>query len=124
MGPTVTGDERLGDYERRFRRAGLPLLIEDYSASTNVFNRAAPLLALVFCGEMLGATSLDWSLWANIAAAFGGLALLLAAAAVVNRVRGRPALAVPDGPRPAGAGRLRAAAGPAAAGVRGAVAKR
>ena len=92
----MTGDERLGDYERRFRRAGLPLLIEDYSASTNVFNRAAPLLALVFLGEMLGATSLDWSLWANLAAALGGLALLLAAAAVVNRIRGRPALAVPD----------------------------
>jgi hypothetical protein len=92
----VTADERLGDYERRFRRAGLPLLIEDYSASTNVFNRAAPLLALVFLGEMLGATSLDWSLWANLGAALGGLALLLAAAAVVNRIRGRPALAVPD----------------------------
>jgi hypothetical protein len=92
----MTGDERLGGYERRFRRAGLPLLIEDYSASTNVFNRAAPLLALVFLGEMLGATSLDWSLWANLAAALGGLALLLAAAAVVNRIRGRPALAVPD----------------------------
>jgi hypothetical protein len=92
----MTGDERLGDYERRFRRAGLPLLIEDYSASTNVFNRAAPLLALVFLGEMLGATSLDWSPWANVAAALGGLTLLLAAAAVVNRVRGRPALAVPD----------------------------
>jgi hypothetical protein len=92
----VTADERLGDYERRFRRAGLPLLIEDYSASSDVFNRAAPLLALVFLGEMLGATSLDWSWWANVAAALGGLVLLLAAAAVLNRMRGRPALAVPD----------------------------
>ena len=92
----MTGTERLGDYERRFRRAGLPLLIEDYSASTDVFNRAAPLLALVFLGEMLGAISLDWSLGANIAAAVGGLAILLLAGAVVNRVRGRPWLAVPE----------------------------
>jgi hypothetical protein len=92
----VTGSERLGDYERRFRRAGLPLLIEDYSASTDVFNRAAPLLALVFLGEMLGATSLDWSLGANIAAALGGLAILVVAFAVVNRLRNRPWLAVPE----------------------------
>jgi hypothetical protein len=92
----VTGSERLGDYERRFRRAGLPLLIEDYSASRDVFNRVVPLLALVFFGEMLGATSLDWSLAANIGAALGGLAILLATGVVVNRVRGRPALALPD----------------------------
>jgi hypothetical protein len=92
----VTGTERLGDYERRFRRAGLPLLIEDYSASTDVFNRAAPLLVLVFLGEMFGAISLDWSLVANIAAALGGLAILVAGFAVGNRVRGRPLLAVPE----------------------------
>jgi hypothetical protein len=30
-------------YERRFRRAGLPLFIEDFRASTDVFNRVAPL---------------------------------------------------------------------------------
>ena len=92
----VTGDQLVADYERRFRRAGLPLLIEDFSASTDVFNRAAPLLALVFLGEMLGAIKLDWSLAANIAAAVGGLAILLVAAAVVNRARDRPPLAVPE----------------------------
>jgi hypothetical protein len=92
----VTGNEGPGEYERRFRRAGLPLLIEDFSASTNVFNRAAPLLALVFLGEMLGAVSLDWSLVANVAAAIGGLAILLVAAAAVNRFRGRALLAVPE----------------------------
>jgi hypothetical protein len=92
----VTGDERLADYERRFRRAGLPLLIEDFSASTNVFNRVAPLLALVFLGEMLGAVKLDWSLAANIAAVLAGLAILLAAAAALNRLRGRSLLAVPE----------------------------
>jgi hypothetical protein len=39
--------QRLADYERRFRRAGLPLLSEDFSARSDVFNRAFPLLALV-----------------------------------------------------------------------------
>ncbi|CAN5200038.1 hypothetical protein BH20ACT20_BH20ACT20_07380 [soil metagenome] len=34
--------EDLADYERRFRRAGLPLLIEDYSASGDIYTRAVP----------------------------------------------------------------------------------
>jgi hypothetical protein len=55
-----------------------------------------PLLALVFLGEMLGATSLDWSLLGNIAALLGGLAILLIAIGTVNHARGRTALAVPD----------------------------
>lgn len=92
----MTDEARLSAYENRFRRAGLPLLIEDYSASTNVFNRVVPLLVLVFFGEMLGATSLDWSFAANVGAALGGLAILLCAGAIVNRVRGRPAFALPD----------------------------
>ena len=45
----------LAAYERRFRRAGLPLFIEDTSAREDVWTRAAPLLALVFVGELLGA---------------------------------------------------------------------
>jgi hypothetical protein len=70
------GDQRarvdeLAAYEQRFRRAGLPLFIQGFSASTDVFNRVVPLLALVFCAEMLGAIDLDWSLAANVAAALG-----------------------------------------------------
>ncbi len=81
---------------RRFRESGLPLLDEDFSASTNVFNRAAPLLAIVFLGEMLGAISLEWSLLGNLAAIAGGLAILLAAAVAVNHFRGRPLAALPE----------------------------
>ena len=92
----MTDEARLSVYEHRFRRAGLPLLIEDYSASTNVFNRAVPLLVLVFFGEVLGATSLDWSFAVNVAAALGGFAILLCAGAIVNRIRGRSTFAVPD----------------------------
>ena len=84
------------DYERRFRRAGLPLFIQDYSPTRDIFNRAAPLLALVFIGEMLGAIDLDWPFLQNLAAALGGLAILVGAFAVVNRLRGRPLFAVPE----------------------------
>jgi hypothetical protein len=37
----VAAPEQLTEYERGFRRAGLPLSVEGFSASTDVFNRAA-----------------------------------------------------------------------------------
>jgi hypothetical protein len=91
----------LGDYERRFRRAGLPLFIEDYSAREDVWTRAAPLLALVFTGEMLGAIDLDWSFLANLAAALGGLAILLGAFGLLNLLRGRSFWSLPEDVGPA-----------------------
>jgi hypothetical protein len=86
----------VADYERRFRRAGLPLFIEDYTATEDVFTRAVPVLGFVFIAEMLGAISLDWSPVANVAAALGGLAILIGTFGVVNRLRGRPFLALPE----------------------------
>jgi hypothetical protein len=77
-------------YERGFRRAGLPLLIEGYSAREDVFTRAVPLLTLVLLGEVLGAIDLNWSLPANLAAIVGGLAFVLLALGLLNRARGRP----------------------------------
>lgn len=94
-------EQRLADYEQRFRKAGLPLLIEDYSADSDLFNRAFPLLALVFVGELLGALDLDWPLLANLAAIAGAVGFALAAVAVVNRLKGRPALAIPEDLGPA-----------------------
>lgn len=85
----------LAAYERRFRRSGLPLFIEDYSASEDIFTRAAPWLALVFLGEMLGATELEWPFLLNVVAALGGLAILIAAFGVLNRIRGRRFLELP-----------------------------
>ncbi|SDU67454.1 hypothetical protein [Jiangella alkaliphila] len=85
----------LADYERRFRRSGLPLFIEDYSASEDIFTRAAPWLALVFLGEMLGATELEWPLLLNVVAALGGLAILIVAFGALNRIRGRRFLELP-----------------------------
>ena len=92
----ATRQDRLGAYEHRFRQAGLPLFIADRSAATDVFNRAVPLLGLVFLGEMLGALNLEWSPLGNLAAVAGGLAVLLVAIAMTNKARGRPAVAIPQ----------------------------
>ncbi|HEX8743652.1 MAG TPA: hypothetical protein VF712_11005 [Thermoleophilaceae bacterium] len=88
--------DELAAYERRFRKAGLPLFIEGYTAAEDVFNRAIPLLGLVFVAELLGAIDLDWGVAANAAAAAGGLAVLLVAVGLVNRAGGRPFLSVPE----------------------------
>jgi hypothetical protein len=84
------------DHEAAFRRAGLPLFIEGYSASTEAFTRALPLLSLVFLAEVFGAIDLDWSIWANLGAIAGGLALIFGALVILNRTRGRPPLQRPD----------------------------
>jgi hypothetical protein len=88
--------DELAAYEGRLRRAGLPLLIEDYSAYEDIFTRAVPLLALVFGLQLLGAVKLDWPVWANALSLAAGLAVLLGSLAISNRRRGRRALSVPD----------------------------
>lgn len=86
MGTTA----ELERYEQRFRRAGLPLFIEDFSPTHDIFTRAAPLLVLVFLAEMLGATSLEWDWWQNLLAALGGLLALVLGFGLLNGMRGRP----------------------------------
>jgi hypothetical protein len=85
----------LARYEQRFRRAGLPLFIEDFSPTHDIFTRATPLLGFVFLAEMLGATSFKWPLWVNLFAVLGGLAVLIAGFALLNRLRGRPFWSLP-----------------------------
>ena len=84
------------EYERRFRRAGLPLFIAGHSAATDAFNRGVPFLTLVFAGELLGALNLDWSPLANVASVLGALAIVLVSITVLNRSRDRRALAIPQ----------------------------
>lgn len=88
--------DELAAYERRFRRAGLPLLIDDYSASEDIFTRVAPLLAFVAFLEVFGAVDLSWPWWANVATLLGAVGVLLGALALRNRARGRRALAIPE----------------------------
>jgi hypothetical protein len=85
----------VADYEQRFRRAGLPLLIEDRTAREDVWTRVLPVLALVLTVEALAAIDADWPWWQNALALLGAGAVLLVAWALANRARGRPALARP-----------------------------
>jgi len=77
-------------FEREFRRAGLPLLTENYSASEDIFNRAVPLLGLVLILEVLGPLNKSWSTLGNIVAVVTAMVLMLFALGVINRMRGRP----------------------------------
>ena len=88
--------QQVDAYERQFRRAGLPMFVEGFSASTDVFTRAAPVLGLVFVGELLGAGNLDWTWWQNLLAIAGAVAFVCAAIAAVNMIQGRPARAIPQ----------------------------
>lgn len=83
-------------YEDRFRRAGLPLLIEDRDADTDVWNRAFPLLSFVFLAEIANGLNFDWGVGANVAAVLGSLVIVLLTVALLNRAHGRRALAIPQ----------------------------
>ncbi len=89
-------DQRLREYERGFRRAGLPLFIAERSAASDIYNRAAPLIAFVFFAEVFGALNLEWSPLANVAAVLAALGLFLAGIVLLNRARGRRAIAIPQ----------------------------
>jgi hypothetical protein len=95
--PTKEGNQaKLREYERDFRRAGLPMFVEDFSAAEDVWNRAAPLLGLVFFGEIFGAIDSDWPWWQNVLAVLGALAFLLLAFGLVNKAKGRDFSAIPQ----------------------------
>lgn len=94
MGPL--DDRDLRHVEDWFLDRGTPHLIEGYSARQDVLTRMVPLLSLVALLEVIAAGDLEWRWWQNVLAALGGLVVLVAAVAVVNRLRGRPALARPD----------------------------
>jgi hypothetical protein len=92
----AASEDRLREYERGFRHAGLPLFIAERSAATDIFNRAVPLIGFVFLVEVLGALNLEWPPLANVAAVAAALALFLCGIVLLNRARGRPARAVPQ----------------------------
>jgi hypothetical protein len=75
--------------ERFFRRNGLPLLVEGHSLDRDVFGRSAPFLLVVLLAELSGAVRTAWPAWANALALLGGAALVGAAYAGLNVLRGR-----------------------------------
>lgn len=82
--------------ERWFVRRGVPHFIADYRATSDIFTRAAPLLAVIFLGEMGTAFHFAFGFWGNVGAFCAALAIVLATLFVVNRLRHRPWSAVPD----------------------------
>jgi hypothetical protein len=90
------GPRSLADCERELRRAGLPLLIEEYSASEDIFTRAVPFFVFVALAEVSGAVNLTWSIAANLFAVAAATVLLVVGFGVFNAVRGRPFFTRPD----------------------------
>ncbi|MGA7434190.1 MAG: hypothetical protein WBW44_01075 [Solirubrobacterales bacterium] len=84
------------EYERAFRKAGLPLLIEDYSPASDIFNRAVPLIGFVMLLEILAPLNSDWSFSQNLIAVVLSLIVLLLAMGVANRLRGRSFFSRPN----------------------------
>ncbi len=82
--------------ERWFVRRGLPHVIEGYSATEDVFTRAAPFLAAVFFLEVFGSFDDRFSGWSQVAVFVAGVAILVCAVALVNRMRGRRLFQLPD----------------------------
>lgn len=77
-------------------RRGLPHLIDDYSATEDVLTRTAPFLTLVVFAELFLAFGDRWAGWSQVVAFVAGVGAMVAALAVVNRVRGRRPLQLPD----------------------------
>ncbi|MEM7341158.1 MAG: hypothetical protein AAF467_21060 [Actinomycetota bacterium] len=75
--------------ERWFVSRGLPHLIHQYSATEDILTRMAPFLSLVVFSEVFLVFGDRWEGWAQAAAFFGGLVLLAATFAAVNKLRGR-----------------------------------
>jgi len=88
-------EQRIRELERAFRRAGLPNLIEDYTAAEDVFTRALPFLTLVFLLELFNALDLQFPWWGNVLALLGGAAFALGAFGLLNVARGRRFASIP-----------------------------
>jgi hypothetical protein len=87
--------DRRRDTERWFVRRGVPHFIQDYSAATDIFTRAAPFLTFIFLIEVFAALNFEaW--WANTLAVIGAFGLIVGVWAQINRWRGRPALQRPS----------------------------
>ncbi|KAJ8146253.1 hypothetical protein OY671_000660 [Metschnikowia pulcherrima] len=82
--------------ERSFRRNGLPSLVEGHSLDRDVFGRSAPFSLVVSLAELSGAVRSGWPAWANALALLGAAALVAAAYAGLNVVRGRPWSTLPQ----------------------------
>lgn len=96
---SVAGEDRRARRERTdqwFIHQGLPHFIDDYSVTGDVLTRAVPFLSLVFVLEAFNTFSDTREGWAEVVPFFVGLAVVVGALVLVNRLRGRRALQRPD----------------------------
>ncbi len=96
MATATHPQEQLTEYEERFRHAGLPMFSEDFTAAGDVWNRATPVLGLVFLVQLLGAGQLAWSWWQNLLAVGGALTALLLIIGIANKLRGHSFSVIPQ----------------------------
>ena len=82
--------------ETWFAARGLPNLIDDYRASTDVFTRAVPALLLLWMLGVANAFGDRFTGWSQVVAALAGAGFLGAIGVAVNRLRGRRAFQIPD----------------------------
>ncbi|MCH1436262.1 MAG: hypothetical protein L7U56_11365 [Acidimicrobiales bacterium] len=93
----VVGDLEAKDRcERWFVRRGLPHLIDDYSATDDIFTRMAPFLSLVVFAEFSLAFGDRWTGVAQAVAFLGGIAALAVVITGANRLRGRRPFQLPE----------------------------
>lgn len=79
-----------------FVNQGIPHFIEDFKASEDVWTRAVGFLTLVFFAELFLTFGDRVEGWYQFAAFLGGVAVIFAGIAIVNRLRGRSAFARPN----------------------------
>ncbi|MEM7274803.1 MAG: hypothetical protein AAF547_17095 [Actinomycetota bacterium] len=84
------------EVERWFLHQGLPHLIHQYGASTDVFTRALPFLLFVFLFNTLGSFGDRFTGWGQAGVAVLSAVIILGLAAGVNVLRGRRPLQPPD----------------------------
>ena len=82
--------------ERWFIKRGIPHVIHDYRASTDVFTRAVPFLSAVFALELFSSFGDRFSGWAQFGVFCAGVAIALVAVAAVNRFNHRRLFQIPD----------------------------
>ncbi|MCH7789150.1 MAG: hypothetical protein IH940_06865 [Acidobacteria bacterium] len=82
--------------DRWFVEQGLPHLIDHYSAREDILTRAAPALSVIALGEVFLVFGDRYAGWAQFAVFMAALAVLFGTVAVVNRLRGRRPMALPD----------------------------